>query len=83
MSQPVCEDMYVRFKNYLKDCQQFVSLNGKVSSPQMIKTGVAQGCALEPFLFLIFVNDLPQYITNAHSNIFTDDSVLYNGQISK
>ena len=62
---------------YLKDRQQFVSLNGEISSPQMIKTGVPQGSTLGPFLFLIFINDLPQHITNAHSNTFADDSVIY------
>ena len=65
------------FKNYLKDRQQFVSLHGEISSPQIIKTGVLQGSALGPFLFLIFINDLPQHITNAHSNIFADDGVIY------
>ena len=57
--------------------QQFVSLNGEVSLPQMTKTGVSQVSALGPSLFLIFMNDLPQHITNAHSNIFADDSVIY------
>ena len=65
------------FKNYLKDRQQFVSLNGEISSPQMIKTGIPKGSALGPFWFLIFINNLPQHITNAHSNIFADDSVIY------
>ena len=67
----------VWFNDYLKDRQQFVSLNGEIYSPQMIKTGVPQGSALGPFLFLIFINDLPQHITNGHSNIFADDSVIY------
>ena len=62
------------FKNYLKDRQQFVSLNGEVSSSRMIKTSVPNGSALGPFLV---IKDLPQHITNAPSNIFEDDSAMY------
>ena len=64
------------FKNNLKERQQFASLNGEASSSQMIKTGVPQGSVFGPFLFIVYINDLPKHVMNAHSNIFAD-SVIY------
>ena len=43
----------------------------------MFKTGVSQSFALRSFLFLAFINDLPQHITNAHSKIFAGGGVIY------
>ena len=39
--------------------------------------GIPQGSILEPILFLLFVNDLPNCITSSQCNLFADDSVLY------
>ena len=75
--------VFVRVCVRVPDVLQFVSQNGESSSPQMIKTGVTQGHALGLLLFLIFINDLPQHITNAQSNILADKRVIYNGYISK
>ena len=47
------------FEIYLKDRQQFISINVKSPYLQMIKTGVPKVSTLGPFLFLIFINDLP------------------------
>ena len=41
------------------------------------KRGVPQGSALGPFLFLIFVNDFPQALSEASSNFFADDCATY------
>ena len=40
------------FSNYLSDRSQIVNINGQLSSPKLIKTGVPQGSVLGPLLFL-------------------------------
>ena len=63
--------------NYLHMRKQFVSCNGKASSYQNVSTGVPQGSALGPLLFIIFINDLPQNIRSSSSNMFADDNCVY------
>ena len=46
------------FKDYLKERQQGVVLNGQSSSWEAIKSAVPQGSVLGPLLFLIYTNDL-------------------------
>ena len=54
-----------------------MSCNGINSGICNISTGVPQGSALRPFLFLIFIYDLPQHIRTGSSNIFADGGAIH------
>ena len=52
-------------KNYLAGRQQRVVLNGQTSSWLNVTAGVSQGSVLGPFLFFIYINDLPDEIISS------------------
>ena len=47
------------FNSYFSRRQQFVQFNQACSPMQTIKCGVPQGSILDPFLFILYINDLP------------------------
>lgn len=63
-------------KSYLTDRMQYVVANGEPS--RMLKTniGVPQGSILGPFLFLVFVNDLPSYLIE-DCILYADDTNIF------
>ena len=54
-------------QSYLLDRKQFVIVNGKRHGLQIVPYGVPQGSLLGPKLFSIFVDDLPDCISNGES----------------
>ena len=65
------------FKLYLNNRTQHVSINGSISFPNVIMSGVLQGSILGPLLFLLFINDMPEYITNYTVDMYADDTLIY------
>ena len=55
--------------NFLKDRNQFVSINGHHSPTSPVRSGVPQGSVVAPTLFIIFMNDLSTSITQHSSSI--------------
>lgn len=63
-------------KSYLSKRMQFVQINEHASGVKPILSGVPQGAILGPFLFNIFVNDIPQIDKQAKFVIYADDTTL-------
>ena len=61
-------------KEYLSNRCQQVSINGCLSSPLPVISGVPQGSILGPLLFLVYVNDLPSHTMFTSLYLFADDT---------
>jgi hypothetical protein len=68
--------------DYLDDRKQKVVLDGFSSGWEGIDAGVPQGSVLDPFLFLIYINDIVDDL-DCNIKLFADDASLYVTQLSK
>src|SRR5437867_4960454 len=63
---------------FLSNRSQRVVINGVFSSFCKVSSGVPQGSVLGPLLFLLFINDLPEFLhDNVSCVLFADDVKIY------
>ena len=70
------------FTSYLTNRKQFCKVNGTCSKTKDIHCGVPQGSCLGPFLFLIYINDLPFAIKKAKVTMYVDDTSISHSSSS-
>ena len=64
------------FKSYLDERYQAVKVKNVISAFKPINTGVPQGSVLGPYLYLIYVNELPNISDQLSVCLFADDTTL-------
>ena len=60
----------------LKNRTQICSVSGSLSKTCSLQCGVPQGTILCPLLFLLYINDLPNCLTNSYPRIYDHDTHL-------
>ena len=68
--------MFDWIKNFLSGRKQRVAVRGSYSNWTDVISGVPQGSVLGPTLFIIYVNDLPDYV-QSFLGLFADDTKIY------
>ena len=66
------------FKSYLSNRKLLVYIDNVFSEAGTLKYGVPQGSILRPLLFLLYVNDLPQLLSDAGSHLYADDTCIFS-----
>ena len=72
----ICGNTFDLLTSFLRDRQQFVSVNGVNSGLCSVNIGVPQGSILAPTLFLIYINDLLSRTVYSSSFAYADDTVF-------
>ena len=78
----ILDKQYIWIKEFLNNRVEKVIVNGECSSAAKVSSGIPQGSVLEPILFLIFINDLPDVI-QASIKVFADDAKIYHNATSQ
>ena len=62
---------------YLTNRAIFVSLGTVFSEAGTINCGVPKGSILGPLLFSLYINDIPQALSNTHTYLYADDTSIF------
>ena len=63
--------------SYLENREQSTIANNIKSCPLGVTCGVPQGSVLGPMFFLMYINDMVDYVNGVNVNLYADDTVLY------
>ena len=66
--------LWIWFYEYLSSRQQYVSINHQISDILPVRSGVPKGSILGLLLFIMYVNDIPNYINHCTTYFFADDA---------
>ena len=61
-------------KSFLSSRSQTVLVNGVLSEPAPVTSGVPQGSVIGPLLFLILIGDIDQNVAQSFLSSFADDT---------
>ena len=64
--------------NYLHKRAQRTFANNILSSTAPVICGVPQGSILGPLFFILYINDVKQYIKDVNIGLYADDTVLFS-----
>ena len=64
--------------NFLLNRTQRVSVDGKLSTPSAVTSGVPQGTILAPILFLVYIADIGNDLKKSTISSYCDDSKVHN-----
>ena len=64
------------FQSYLTNKIQMCKVDQIISKEKITRCGVRQGSNLGPLLFLMYINDLSNYLSRSTAGMFVDDTNL-------
>ena len=73
----ICGSEHLWMSDYLTYRTQSVSVEGVLSCPQQVVSGVSQGPILGPLLFSLYVTDLTNCLQASNEFMYADDTVFY------
>ncbi|MCL4133242.1 UNVERIFIED_CONTAM: hypothetical protein GTU68_050983 [Idotea baltica] len=78
-------DKYVKWiEAFLVDRKQRVKVNKEFTNLTNVISRIPQGRVLGPFLFVLYINDLPDSVLkNSHTYLFADDTKIFKGIFSE